>query len=190
MSDTTTPALKLAGALYAIAEHLVEHPHVPYVVMHRALGLQISSYPGEPSDAHAVLLWAKTLTDVTIVLSRHGGPEQNRTMVTARGRIGEHQVDVWDINDGDLYRWRETELETPITLDQLAAYVAAGTVEHAGEFAVTPISDVVEAEILPCCDLHKDEGCCDPDDCGPCCENCPTCPTLLQRSVPRASADQ
>jgi hypothetical protein len=45
----------------------------------------------------------------------------------------------------------------------------------------------------PCCDLHKvgvsvmlaESGapvrigaCCDPDDCGPCCENCPTCPTL------------
>jgi hypothetical protein len=30
----------------------------------------------------------------------------------------------------------------------------------------------------PCCDLHKDDGCCDEDDCGPCCEGCPTCPTL------------
>lgn len=28
----------------------------------------------------------------------------------------------------------------------------------------------------PCCDLHR-EPCCDPDDCGPCCEGCPTCPT-------------
>lgn len=30
----------------------------------------------------------------------------------------------------------------------------------------------------PCCDLHQDVGCCDPDDCGPCCGDCPTCPTL------------
>jgi hypothetical protein len=30
----------------------------------------------------------------------------------------------------------------------------------------------------PCCDLHEDDGCCDEDDCGPCCEGCPTCPTL------------
>lgn len=36
-----------------------------------------------------------------------------------------------------------------------------------------------------CCDLHHpldDEpvgtSCCDPDDCGPCCDRCPTCPTL------------
>jgi len=28
-----------------------------------------------------------------------------------------------------------------------------------------------------CCNLHKAEGCCD-EDCGPCCEACPTCPTL------------
>lgn len=30
----------------------------------------------------------------------------------------------------------------------------------------------------PCCPSHRAEGCCDIDDCGPCCENCPTCPTL------------
>lgn len=31
-----------------------------------------------------------------------------------------------------------------------------------------------------CCHLHRDIGCCDPEDCGPCCENCPTCPTLAR----------
>lgn len=31
---------------------------------------------------------------------------------------------------------------------------------------------------VSCCDLHKSEGCCDPDDCGPCCERCPTCPVV------------
>lgn len=32
----------------------------------------------------------------------------------------------------------------------------------------------------PCCDQHLDGpgACCDPDDCGPCCARCPTCPTL------------
>jgi predicted phage-related endonuclease len=43
---------------------------------------------------------------------------------------------------------------------------------------------VVTAEII-CCDLHKPGDapvygapapCCDPDDCGPCCEDCTTCP--------------
>lgn len=33
----------------------------------------------------------------------------------------------------------------------------------------------------PCCTLHLDGPagtCCDPNDCGPCCAQCPTCPTL------------
>lgn len=50
----------------------------------------------------------------------------------------------------------------------------------------------------PCCDLHRpgDQGvCCDPEDCGPCCQNCPTCPTLIlaraqgQAPPPRAYTD-
>lgn len=36
----------------------------------------------------------------------------------------------------------------------------------------------------PCgCGLHE-PACCDPEDCGPCCEDCPTCPTL--RTPPAA----
>lgn len=35
----------------------------------------------------------------------------------------------------------------------------------------------------PCdCGLHK-PSCCDPEDCGPCCENCPTCPAVAKRPV-------
>jgi len=29
-----------------------------------------------------------------------------------------------------------------------------------------------------CCDSHNEIECCDPNDCGPCCETCPTCPSL------------
>lgn len=32
-----------------------------------------------------------------------------------------------------------------------------------------------------CCDLHQPDWCCDLEDCGPCCEECPTCPTLVCR---------
>ena len=45
-----------------------------------------------------------------------------------------------------------------------------------------------------CCDLHlpnerhPDADCCDPNDCGPCCENCPTCPSL-QRGQRRPGTD-
>lgn len=38
----------------------------------------------------------------------------------------------------------------------------------------------------PCCHLHQPEGCCDPRDCGPCCERCPTCPTLQRQAVEMA----
>lgn len=38
---------------------------------------------------------------------------------------------------------------------------------------------------MACCDLHKDIGCCDSNDCGPCCENCPTCPTLKLHDLKR-----
>jgi len=31
-----------------------------------------------------------------------------------------------------------------------------------------------------CCPSHRDD-CCDPNDCGPCCLDCPTCPTLMHR---------
>jgi hypothetical protein len=40
----------------------------------------------------------------------------------------------------------------------------------------TPVADA-------CCHLHRPDGCCDPQDCGPCCEHCPTCPTLARGRV-------
>lgn len=51
------------------------------------------------------------------------------------------------------------------------------------------------APLLACCDSHYGGwlwgGCCDPNDCGPCCALCPTCPTVNKRplqllSSPRA----
>ena len=57
--------------------------------------------------------------------------------VRATGTITEIKVEVWDVDEmGDLYRWYEQHDEgrygyTTITLDQLAAYVAAGTVDGA-----------------------------------------------------------
>lgn len=60
------------------------------------------------------------------------------------------------------------------------------------EFVVSPSptygrgAQIVNPDRLlyePCgCHLHKPE-CCDPEDCGPCCEDCPTCPILAKRPV-------
>jgi hypothetical protein len=34
--------------------------------------------------------------------------------------------------------------------------------------------------VTVCCDTHLPRGCCDPNDCGPCCADCPTCPTVAR----------
>lgn len=46
--------------------------------------------------------------------------------------------------------------------------------------------DEIQRALARCCDSHQlspTGSCCDPNDCGPCCENCPTCPTLLRRRL-------
>ena len=42
-----------------------------------------------------------------------------------------------------------------------------------GELVATGIVTV-------CCGSHRASDCCDPEDCGPCCEDCPTCPTVAR----------
>lgn len=42
----------------------------------------------------------------------------------------------------------------------------------------------------PCCGSHVlGLTCCDPNDCGPCCEDCPTCPTLAKARGIQAGLD-
>jgi hypothetical protein len=42
----------------------------------------------------------------------------------------------------------------------------------------------------PCCDTHTTPVCCDPLDCGPCCENCPTCPALHREFLSWLTEDE
>lgn len=138
MTATTTPALELAGVLYALAEHLVEHPHLSGVHLSRPgpgdypAVLQISGFKhvGELDGLPALLGWAQSLEDCRIFLRAHIG---NNTSVFVEGLIGGIRMQIWDVDEGDLYRWRGLERNTPITLEQLAAYVEAETVENAGE---------------------------------------------------------
>lgn len=143
MTTTTTPALKLADQLAGLAEHLRTHAHLP-VVNTFGDALHVGRYDVPPTlDLHlsgcgtadgpaGVLMWAKTLTDVEITLKPHG-KDPTACTVIARGATatGMH-LEVWDIDvkGGNLYRWRGIEYYTPITLERLAAYVAAGTAEH------------------------------------------------------------
>jgi len=153
MTATTTPALKLADQLAGLAEHLRAHPHLPLVLAHGdalgvgryglppAMELQMSGLADVDGPA-GVLLWAKTLTDLELTVKPHGTKDPTSCTVKARGMtVGGVRIEVWDtdVEGGDLYRWRGAEYETPITLERLTAYVAAGTVEHTDEHAaVTP----------------------------------------------------
>lgn len=47
--------------------------------------------------------------------------------------------------------------------------------------ALLTVADAAEEGEGRCCHLHRAVGCCDPEDCGPCCEHCPTCPTRAAR---------
>lgn len=160
MTATTTPALKLADQLAGLAEHLRAHPHLPLVLIHGdalsagryhlppALELQLSS-ENTVAGPPGALSWAKTLTDLEITLKPHGTKDPTACTIKVRGAtVTGVRVEVWDIDveDGDLYRWRGTEYETPITLERLSAYVAAGTVEHADEHTASPLPPELLAE--------------------------------------------
>jgi hypothetical protein len=147
--EPTMPAHSQAAIFTALATHLDQHPTLPYVVVHRAVGgdvdtvLQITSVSvfGEPVDAHAVLLWARTLSDVVISLQCHGDPSNHATKVAVTGGMEGIRVEVWDVEHSDLWRWvigditpEELDrlnriLPVEITVNDLAAYVAAGTVD-------------------------------------------------------------
>ncbi len=139
MTTTTTPALELAARMTAIADHLQRYPDLPNVTFDgRALNadvsLQIATWPfeGEPQEAAALLLWAKSFGTCTIELKVHGEPKNRKTTVDVLGSCGDYRIRVWDVDSGDLYRWVEIGNPTQITVEQLAEYVAAGTVEGLG----------------------------------------------------------
>lgn len=141
MSESSIPQLpgtresrrlvSLGRALVALGGHLERHPEltVPTIssdhVSHRL-----------PSVADA-LAWAKTLNDVDVsVLAKYG------CRVLVQGSTPTHELISLSAEDaGDLVRWHDStrsEGWTLITVDQLAAYVAAGSVDLVHEhLAVT-----------------------------------------------------
>lgn len=125
---TTTAATRQAAWLHTIADHLAAHPHLPTLNVHRgAAELQIYPDPGLPDGAHAVLLWASTLGDPEVWIRPIADDQLN---VELFGMLSGQRVTVWSTDGGDLRRWAEPGRRyTPLSLDQLAAYVAAGTVE-------------------------------------------------------------
>ncbi|MFD6069311.1 hypothetical protein [Amycolatopsis lurida] len=140
----TTPALALADRMAAIAAHLRGNPHLSPV------NLIGDAYPWTNYDlppmaslqiyeatAVPILVWAKTLAEPQIVLRPYNTKETpEKSVVAVRGWVADGQlVFVWGVDEGDLYRWRTADYDTLISVEQLASYVAAGTVEHAAEHA-------------------------------------------------------
>lgn len=89
-------------------------------------------------------------------------------------------------------RYEADHPEVSLTLSGLYASTERPWQMVTPDRSVFPASDVVDAEI-GCCDLHRYgppatfgamAPCCDPDDCGPCCRECPTCPTLHPPTAP------
>lgn len=52
---------------------------------------------------------------------------------------------------------------------------------HSGSRCISCNAPETAVEEKTCCHLHRAGRCCDPEDCGPCCERCPSCPTLARR---------
>ena len=89
----------------------------------------------------------------------------------------------------------DTPTEVVVTV---VGQVAAAFVAVAAAAVVVLARRARRSAHAPCCSEHRPgdpipaewlgegrviAGCCDPDDCGPCCENCPTCPTLTGAAV-------
>lgn len=124
-------ALEQAVFLERLAAHLRRHPHLPPVIVHRD-DLQLDF----GFEAEGALLWAKTLGDPQLELTHFSAEKATAarawTRVSVTGRLDGVLLRVWSSDYGDLWRWADPAGEwTPITLAQLADYVARGTTGEA-----------------------------------------------------------
>ena len=61
--------------------------------------------------------------------------------------------------------------------------------EHARDELRDEVARLRDEVSSPCCDLHQPGNCCEPFDCGPCCRNCPDCPSHNHTRRPRVWFD-
>ncbi|MCM8552663.1 hypothetical protein [Streptomyces sp. STCH 565 A] len=77
------------------------------------------------------------------------------------------------------------------SLDNFLIALASATEYEPMNGAIAQIHELIASYREPgagevaCCHLHKPD-CCDPEDCGPCCMRCPTCPTLVRQRAAEA----
>lgn len=82
--------------------------------------------------------------------------------------------------DGSLWPDITSDCPDEDTPAQSARVAVIWPTESAGEKPSKEIERQLPKALVRCCHLHLDppERCCDPTDCGPCCDQCPTCPQL------------
>lgn len=110
--------------LIAVGRHLVANPDLP-----RPTKYGPSSGNPDVATVADLLAWAKSMKVQRVSVC---------PTVPVVGVFG-GQFSVFAEDTGDIQRWvnRLSREWTVITLAQLAAYVAAGTVEHAGELVAS-----------------------------------------------------
>jgi hypothetical protein len=96
--DTSrTPAQEQAVRLLNLANHLLAHPDLSTVVVHRGLGLQLHSTARNRS-ATELLAWAETMHDLKAELQVHNynAEEPSEAYVRITGYVGGLREQVWD----------------------------------------------------------------------------------------------
>jgi len=95
--DNATPAQEQAARLQNLAEHLLAHPHLTDVVVHRQY-LQIAA----TSSAETLLAWADSMEGASVVVSvlRGDDASQAELAVFVTGFVGNRTEEVWDTVPG------------------------------------------------------------------------------------------
>lgn len=125
MSFHSAYGLILNGeCLVAVGKHWDSHPELPPIV-------EASGNTPRVGSVADLLVWAKSFERPRFTLVEDRSRRRG-AIVLAFARGSDLRVAADD--RGDLWRWIDHSQEiTRITVAQLAAYVAAGSVEHAGE---------------------------------------------------------
>lgn len=125
VEEAPTTAQKLAARLQNLADHLLAHPHLAEVVVHRQ-HLQI----GTVASVESLLAWADSMSDTTATVSVLGydkdSPAEAAVYVT--GTIGTLQEEVWDTVPGlleflqDAHLVSEAAYRVSLDLDELRRF--------------------------------------------------------------------
>jgi hypothetical protein len=120
----TTPALRQAEFLVALATHLTDHPHLHIVFVHENGRLQLT---WTSRSAHELVAWAETLHNPRITVRGIKG----EAFVYVNAAMLGHKVQVWDTVPG-LYEelgMDDVNRDAQITLERLREFAATSDAE-------------------------------------------------------------